>query len=140
MAGRRSLNYKVLLILSPLLILTGALGFVFPPGTIPLSSEPAYNLFHIAFGIIGLLLLIFRYENPIRVFNIVFGLIGIYQAIASYNQMFPQEYFKWTRVDDGLHIVFGTALALIGLYGFISSRKRWQAYFSNKNIKTADKF
>lgn len=131
MAGRRSLNYKVLLILSPLLILAGVLGFALTPGIIPNSSEASYNIFHIVFGIIGLLLVIFRYENPIRIFNIVFGLIDIYQAIASYHDFFPEEYFKWTRADDYLHIVLGTALVLIGLYGFISSRGKPQSRFSS---------
>ena len=131
MAGRRSLNYKVLLILSPLLILTGVSGFVLPDGVIPLSSESAYNIFHIVFGVIGLLLIIFRYENPIRVFNIVFGLTEIYQAIASYNRLFPVQYFKWTWLDDRVHIVLGISLILIGLYGFISSRGKPQSQFSS---------
>jgi hypothetical protein len=130
MAGRRSLNYKILLILSPLLILAGVLGFALPRDVFPTSSETAYNIFHIAFGVIGFLLVIFRYENPIRMFNIVFGLIEIYQAIASYHKFFPQEYFKWTRVDNALHVALGTALVLIGLYGFISSRGKPQSQFS----------
>lgn len=131
MAGRKSLNYKVLLILSPLLILTGVLGFTLPQNAIPLSSESAYNIFHIFFGIIGLLLIIFRYENPIRVFNILFGLIEIYQAVASYKHLFPKQYFRWTPLDDLLHIVIGTALILIGLYGFISSRRRSQSQLAS---------
>jgi hypothetical protein len=131
MAGRKTLNYKVLLILSPLLILTGVLGFVLPLGAIPVSSEAAYNIFHIAFGAIGLVLIIFRYENPIRVFNIVFGLIEIYQAIASYNQLFPEQYFKWTMLDDILHVAIGTALIIIGSYGFLSSRRKPQSQFSS---------
>jgi hypothetical protein len=124
MAGRKSLNYKVLLILSPALILAGILGFVLPADIIPFSNEPAYNIFHIVFGVIGLIFIIFRYENPIRVFNMVFGLIEIYQAVASFKHLFPEEYFRWTRFDDVLHIVIGTLLVLIGLYGFISSRKK----------------
>ena len=131
MAGRKSLNYKVLFILSSALVLTGILGFILPLGTIPVSNESAYNIFHIAFGAIGFLLIIFRYENPIRVFNIVFGLMEIYQAIASYSQLFPEQYFKWTQVDDGLHIIIGIALVIVGLYGFISSRGKPQSQFSS---------
>jgi hypothetical protein len=123
MPGRKSLNYKVLMIFAPLLILTGALGFILPPQATPMSSEPAYNIFHLGAGFIGLLLIIFRYENPIRLFNIGFGLIDIYQVFASYAHIFPEQFFKWTRVDDILHAVVGIILVFIGLYGFMPLRK-----------------
>jgi hypothetical protein len=93
MPGRKSLNYKVLMIFAPLLILTGALGFILPPQATPMSSESAYNIFHLGAGFIGLLLIIFRYENPIRLFNIGFGLIDIYQVFASYAHIFPRAIF-----------------------------------------------
>ena len=123
MPGRKSLNYKVLLILAPVLIVIGALGFILPAGTSPTSIEPAYNIFHIVLGTIGLILIIFRYENPIRLFNIIFGIIDIYQAVASFTNVFPEELFKWTAVDDVLHLVVGIALVSIGLYGFMPMRK-----------------
>lgn len=123
MPGRKSLNYKVLLVFAPLLILTGALGFMLSPSTAPTSSEPAYNVFHIAAGIIGLLLIIFRYENPIRLFNVSFGLIDIYQAVASFTHIFPEQLFKWTKVDDVLHLIIGIGLLVVGIYGFLPARK-----------------
>ena len=122
MPGRKSTNYKVLIIFAPLLILTGVLGFILPPNATPTSSEPAYNIFHIAAGFIGLLLIVFRYENPIRLFNISFGLIDIYQAFASFAHIFPVQFFKWTIVDDVLHLVVGTVLVIVGLHGFMPTR------------------
>ena len=122
MASRKSLNRIVLLILAPVLILTGVLGFILPTEISPLSNQPAYNIFHIVFGAIGLLLLIFRYENPIRGFNIGFGLIDIYQVAAAYADLFPEQFFKWTKVDTVMHIIIGVSLVIIGLYGFVSTR------------------
>lgn len=123
MPGRKSLNYKVLTIFAPLLLLIGALGFILPAGTIPTSSETPYNILHITFGILGIAAIIFRYENPIRLFNIGFGLIDIYQALASYLHLFPEQYFKWTKTDDILHLVIGLILVFVGTYGFIQARR-----------------
>ena len=52
-------------------------------------------------------------------FNLVFGLIDLYQAVASYLNLPPKQFFLWTRVDDILHVVLGVALFLIGLYGIL---------------------
>jgi len=52
-------------------------------------------------------------------FNLVFGLIDLYQAVASYLNLPPTQFFLWTRVDDILHVVLGVALFLIGLYGIL---------------------
>lgn len=113
----KSLNYKVLLIFAPVLILTGILGFVLPASIALTSGEPAYNIFHIIFGIIGLIFLFTKKENFIRGFNIGFGLIDLYQALASFLHLFPEAIFKWTRVDDILHIVIGAGLVIVGFYG-----------------------
>ena len=53
-----------------------------------------------------------------RGFNIGFGLIDLYQTLASFLHLFPEQLFKWTRVDDILHIVIGATLVFVGLYGF----------------------
>lgn len=118
MKAPKSLNYKVLLIFAPILILIGVLGFVLPSSASLTSGAPAYNIFHIFFGIIGLLLLFAGKENYICGFNIGFGLIDLYQAAASFLHVFPEQLFKWTRVDNMLHIVIGAALVAVGLYGF----------------------
>jgi len=111
----KNLNYYTLLIFAPVLILTGILGFILPE-TI-MSGAPAYNVFHIVFGTIGLLSVLSKREVLIRGFNISFGLIDLYQAAASFFDLFPESLFRWKTGDDILHIVIGVGLVLIGLYG-----------------------
>ena len=113
----KSTNYKVLLVFAPVLILIGIAGFIIPPEKALTSGAAAYNIFHIIFGAIGVLLLVLKNENSIRLFNIGFGLIDLYQALASFAHLFPEHYFQWTRVDDVLHIVIGAALILVGIFG-----------------------
>ena len=112
---KKKLNYITLAVLAPILILAGCTGFVLPDGF--LSNAPAYNVFHIVFGAIGLVLIFAQNQNQIRAFNIGFGLIDLYQALASFMDWFPESYFQWRRVDDFLHIIIGTILVLIGLFG-----------------------
>lgn len=118
MLSNKSLNYKVLFVFAPVLILTGVAGFLIPPEKALTSGATVYNIFHIVFGALGLLLLVLRNENYIRAFNLGFGLIDLYQAIASFAHLFPEQYFKWTRADDVLHIVIGAFLVAVALYGY----------------------
>ncbi len=67
----KSLNYTVLLIFAPLLVLVGILGFIIPVDKGLTSGAPAYNVFHIIFGIFGVVLLFSRNEGYIRGFIIV---------------------------------------------------------------------
>lgn len=108
-------NRPVLAIFAPVLILTGALGFVLPPG--PMSAAPAYNVFHIIFGVLGGAAVLSRRPALIRAFNVGFGLIDLYQALASFLHLFPEKYFQWKTADDVLHVVIGAALVAIGLSG-----------------------
>ena len=121
MKTSKSLNYKVLLVFAPLLLLTGILGFVIAPPSFN-SGEPPYNIFHIFFSIVGLIILLTNKESYIRGFNIGFGLIDLYQAAASFLHLFPESIFKWTRADDILHIVIGAILVFVGFYGFKQDR------------------
>jgi hypothetical protein len=111
----KKLNYYALLIFAPILILTGILGFVLPATV--LSGAPAYNVFHIVFGIIGLLSVLSKRPSVIRGFNISFGLIDLYQGAASFLSWFPERLFQWKTGDDVLHVLIGAALLLIGLFG-----------------------
>ena len=86
------------------------------------SGAPAYNVFHISFGLFGLVVLLSRNEIAISAFNAVFGLIDLYQALASYLSLPPKDYFLWTRVDDILHVVIGLTLLGIGVFGLYRSR------------------
>lgn len=111
------LNYYVLLIFAPLLILTGILGFVIPPKKSLTSGAPPYNVFHIIFGLVGLWIVYAQHEPVIRMFNIGFGVIDLYQAAASFFHWFPEKQFKWKLADDVLHIVIGSGLVLVGIFG-----------------------
>jgi hypothetical protein len=120
--SKRSLNFVTLIVFAPLLILVGVAGFVLPAEHSLTSGAPAYNVFHIVFGVIGLVTLRSRNELAISAFNAGFALIDLYQALASYLSVPPKEYFLWTRVDDSLHVVIGLALLGIGTYGFYRLR------------------
>ena len=111
------MNYYLLLIFAPILILIGILGFLIPQNKSLTSGAPAYNLFHIAFGLIGLLIVLMGDDMAIRAFNIGFGTIDLYQAVASFAHLFPEKYFRWTRVDDILHVVIGLILVAAGVFG-----------------------
>lgn len=111
------LNYYVLLIFAPLLILVGILGFIIPQNKSLTSGAPAYNIFHIVFGVIGAVIVYTNFEPSIRAFNIGFGLIDLYQAAASFAHLPPEKFFRWTKVDDILHIVIGAGLVLVGVFG-----------------------
>ena len=111
------INYYVLLVFAPLLIVVGILGFVIPESKSLTSGAPAYNIFHIVFGGIGIGCVLFGVEPCIRTFNIVFGLIDLYQAAASYLHIFPKNQFRWKPADDILHVVIGPGLILVGIAG-----------------------
>jgi hypothetical protein len=111
------LNSLTLAIFAPVLVLVGILGFVLPANKSLTSVATPYNLFHIGFGILGATIMLSGYEGAIRAFNIGFGLIDLYQAVASFANLFPKQHFKWTRVDDILHVVVGIALVVIGVFG-----------------------
>lgn len=114
-AQRKNLNYWVLAVFAPVLILAGIGGFIMP--TALSSSAPAYNIFHIFFGVVGLAFVLMKNDPLIRAFNIGFGVIDLYQAAASFLHLFPESYFRWLKGDDILHIVIGAALVLVGLLG-----------------------
>lgn len=110
------LNYWVLIIFAPLLIVTGIAGFIVPADKSLTSGAPPYNLFHIFFGIAGIMVATHHYHQ-IRWFNVGFGLLDLYQAAASYLHWFPERYFRWKRADNILHVVIGIGLVVVGLAG-----------------------
>ena len=115
--SRIAVNRIAVLIFAPVLVLTGVLGFALPARANLVSGAPAYNTFHIVFGVIGLLVVLTRNVSLMRLFNIGFGLIDIYQALASVGHLFPQRLFRWTRTDDVLHVVIGASLIVVGVWG-----------------------
>ena len=121
--NKKSLNYITLAIFAPILILVGIAGFLIPAEQSLTSGAPAYNIFHILFGIIGLIILRSGNELSTSLFNAGFGLIDLYQALASYAALPPKQYFLWTKVDDILHVVIGLTLLVIGTYGIVRARR-----------------
>jgi hypothetical protein len=112
-----NLNFLTLAVFAPILILVGILGFVIPARKSLTSGAAPYNLFHIGFGVLGAVIALSGHDPSIKSFNIGFGLIDLYQAAASYGGWFPKAQFKWTRVDDALHVAIGALLVIIGFFG-----------------------
>jgi hypothetical protein len=123
----KTLNQKTLAILAPLLMLTGIAGFVIPEEYSRMSGAVPYNIFHLIFGAIGLLLMATKNDIWASSFNFGFGLIDLYQVLASVVGLSPIEHFHWTFVDDVLHVLLGFALTIIGGYGlrkFVSKEQQ----------------
>ena len=100
-----NINFLILAIFSPALILVGILGFMTPASLRKISTEPAYNIFHIICGLAGALVLLSNHDLALKTFNLIFGLLSSYQVVASYAQRFPVRYFRWTRIDNYIHLV-----------------------------------
>ena len=115
----KTLNQKTLMVFAPLLLLTGIAGFVIPEQHSMMSGATPYNLFHIFFGAIGLLLTMSNNDLPASSFNFGFGVIDLYQVLASVVGLTPIQYFHWTYVDDVLHVLIGFALVIIGGRGLM---------------------
>ena len=115
-----SLNRITLAVFAPVLILAGIAGFLVPPELSLTSGAPAYNIFHLIFGALGLFVFFLKSERAAIYFNVGFGLIDLYQALASRVRLPPKEYFLWTGVDDILHVTIGVALVVIGIYGILN--------------------
>ena len=120
----RTLNQTTLMIIAPLLLLAGIGGFVLPGQYALMSNAAPYNLFHIFFGALGLVLFPAKNDLIASTYNFGFGLIDLYQVLASVVGLTPIEYFHWTYADDVIHVILGFALAIIGGYGL---RSRFRA-------------
>ncbi|MGI8984642.1 MAG: hypothetical protein ACR2HM_08955 [Acidimicrobiales bacterium] len=103
----------VLGVFALLLVLVGVGGFLTPDRG-SASTAPAYNVFHLAFGLLGLALVLGGDRSAIRAFLVGFGVIDLYQALASAQGWFPASQFRWTHTDDVLHVVLGAGLVLAG--------------------------
>ena len=113
----KTLNQKTLMVLAPLLMLTGIAGFIIPEQYSLMSGAAPYNLFHLIVGALGLLLMSTKSDLLASLFNLGFGLIDLYQVLASVVGLTPIQYFHWTYVDDVVHVLLGFALVIIGGYG-----------------------
>jgi hypothetical protein len=114
-APRRDLSRSVLRVFGPILVVTGILGFLVPQRKAATSGAPAYNIFHLIFGSVGIACAASRSRRPAQAFNIGFGALDLYQAAASRRGWFPQRWFRWKTADDVLHVGIGVALIAAGL-------------------------
>ena len=99
-----------------LLVAVGVLGFLPVGGRGSTSNAPAYNLFHLAFGVGGFALAVWGDQSAARAFLVGFGLIDLYQALASHQHWVPEALFRWTPTDDLLHLVVGVVLIAAGAF------------------------
>lgn len=108
-------NGRVLSVFGPVLIVTGIGGFLIPPRFALMSGAPAYNIFHIVFGIIGTLLALS--QRGIAAFNLAFGLLDLYQVVAGAAGFFPARQFRYKAADHAAHVVLGLVLVGVGWMG-----------------------
>jgi hypothetical protein len=99
-----------------LLIAVGALGFQPSDGPMSTSHAPAYNVFHLAFGVAGVAFAVWGDQSAAQAFLVGFGLIDLYQALASHLHWLPEAWFRWTPTDDLLHLVIGVLLIAAGAF------------------------
>jgi hypothetical protein len=113
--SQHDVSRSVLRLFGPTLILTGLAGFIIPKDKAATSGAPAYNVFHLIFGSLGVACARSRRRWPARVFNVGFGAVDLYQAVASRRGWFPQKWFRWKVADDVLHVAIGAGLVAAGL-------------------------
>ena len=109
-------NTLIIAVFAPILVAVGILGFFIPPKKAVTSGAPLYNVFHIVFGLIGIALAVTGDDSAIRTFNIGFGALDLYQAVASRRHWWPESIFRWTKVDDLLHVLVGLLLVIVGVF------------------------
>jgi hypothetical protein len=108
------LNVQVLRAFGPLLTATGFLAYFQPPSPWRMSNAAPYNDFHIAFGVVGTALGFWGTAESCAWFNFLFGLVDLYQLAAGRLKLWPNEHFKYTVMDDVMHLIFGAGLAIVG--------------------------
>jgi hypothetical protein len=113
MKSGRDVNRTVARVFGATLIVTGVAGFLIPAKKSMTSGAPAYNVFHLIFGALGLVAS--RRRGTARAFNVGFGAIDLYQAVASRCGLFPKRWFRWKTADDVLHVAIGAGLVAAGL-------------------------
>jgi hypothetical protein len=110
-------NSRVLAVFGPVLILTGIAGFLIPPRLALMSGEPAYNIFHIVFGVLGTALAAANSRVGVAAFNLGFGAVDLYQAVAGIAGFFPARQFRYKTADHVAHVVIGLGLVAVGWMG-----------------------
>jgi hypothetical protein len=112
-----SRNVLALKIFGPLLIAAGVLGFVLPPELSLMSAAVPYGIFHLAFGALAVVIVIAGTARAAALFNAGFGAFDLYQAIAGVTGWFPAGLFALRPADHVVHVIFGLALLVVGVFG-----------------------
>lgn len=110
-------NRQLLKLFAPLLVLACVLGFVVPEPLSLMSGAAPYNLFHLAFGVLGLALVRFAPPRGPVLFNLGFGLFDLWQAVAGVTGFFPADLFALRPADHVVHVAFGLVLTGAGILG-----------------------
>lgn len=113
-------NVQLVTWFAPLLLAAGVLGFVVPAQLSLMSGAPAYNVFHLIAGAVGLLIALWRAAPAAIAFNLAFGTIDLYQALAGLTGLFPARLFALRPADHALHVGFGLLLVGVGYLGYKS--------------------
>jgi len=109
---------------SLVLILAGFLPLLHPDLPGQTSNAPAYAWFHLVGACTGLACFAVGQGVGAPWFALGFGALDLYQWVASGVGWFPQSQFRWTPVDDGLHLGLGLALVALGMVGLFLVRRR----------------
>jgi hypothetical protein len=117
--GRR--NRLLLAVFAPVLIATGLSSLVLPAGFSPMSSAVAYDIFHIVFGTLGVLIVVSRSTRSAALFNLGFGMVDLYQAVAGVAGVFPAAVFGLRPADHVAHVLLGFLLVAFGIRGIATS-------------------
>jgi len=120
--GRR--NLRLLAVFAPVLILTGVLGLLLPPGRSPMSSAAPYDVFHLCFGTLGVAIALSGSARFAGLFNVGFGAVDLYQAFAGLLGIFPAGVFGLRPADHVVHVVFGALLVSFGVQAPQARRER----------------
>jgi hypothetical protein len=110
------LNILALGVFSVLILLLGTMGFLMPENISLLSTTYSYNLFRVDLGLVGIIVALTNDKTIIKYGNLGLGLVIAYQAFASLLNLYPEEYFQWTILDNILNADIGLAMILIGLF------------------------
>jgi len=123
--GRR--NLRLLALFGPILVATGVAGLLLPPpppalAPMMMSNARPYDAFHIAFGLLGVGLVVARQARAAALFNLGFGAFDLYQAAAGWLGIFPSGVFELRAADHVVHVVLGALLAGFGARYFFVAR------------------
>jgi hypothetical protein len=87
-----------------------------------MSNAVPYDVFHIGFGALGVVLVLAKRPGPIAAFNLGFGIIDLWQAVAGLTGLFPAGVFALRPADHVAHVAIGALLVAIGAQGLKAGR------------------